>query len=102
MISVAAVVYDTIVLNIPEALRNLIAKIEIKINDQQTSGKASIIFTASIMDGNSHGQQMRFTIPQRNITAIDKSSAYFVQVSDHRKIINEPCRLPILHNYITD
>ena len=82
------VVYDTIVLNIPNALRNLVAGIEVRIDEQQTPGAQTgspITFTASLLMGSFSGQQLRFTIPQRSIAAIDKSSAYFAKVSDHKK-----------------
>ena len=80
MISVAAVVYDTIVINIPDGFVSVIAEVEARIEDQLTMPDlAPIIFTAHI---NSRGQQQTITIPQENITAIKKESIYFVEVSD--------------------
>ena len=81
MISIAAVIYDTIAINIPGAFDSVIAEIEARIEKQQTMpNSAPIIFTARI---NSHGQQQTTMIPQENITAIEKESTYFVKVSDH-------------------
>ena len=80
MISVAAVIYDTIAINIPGTFDSMIAEIEARIEKQQTlPDSAPIIFTSRI---NSHGQQQTITIPQENITAIEKESTYFVKVSD--------------------
>ena len=83
MISVAAIVYDTIVLNIPDVLQNQIAKIEIQIDTSGGQQTPPIIFAVPVMVGFS-GQQLRVTVPQRNITAIDKSLAYSIKVSDHK------------------
>ena len=82
-ISVAAVVYDMIAINIPDSFVGVVAEIEARIEEQQTSDSAPIIFTARI---NSRGQQPTLMIPQRSVAAIDKSSAYFVKVSNHRNI----------------
>ena len=80
MISVAAVIYDTIAINIPGAFDSVIAEIEARIEKQQTMpDSAPIVFTARI---NSHGQQQTIMIPQENITAIEKGVIYFVKVSD--------------------
>ena len=88
MISVGAIVYDAIVLNIPNTLISVIDKVGVRIEEQQApsdSGaqtKPPIIFTAPVMV-RSRDQQLIITIPQENITAIEKDSAYFVKVSDH-------------------
>lgn len=87
IISVLAVVDDIIVLNIPTTLASVLDKVEARIEERLTSAtqvqtKAPIIFTASI------SPQLIIRIPQRNITAIEKGSAYFVKVSDHVTDIN--------------
>ena len=81
MINVAAVVYDKVAINIPNAFVSVIAEVQAQIEKQQTMpDSAPIIFTARI---NSRGQQQTITIPQENITVIEKESTYFVKVSDH-------------------
>ena len=81
VISVAAVVYDRIAINIPGAFVSVVAEIEARIEKQQTMpDSAPIIFTAHI---NSHGQQPIITIPPESITAMEKDSTYLIKVSDH-------------------
>ena len=82
MISVAAVIYDMIAINISGAFVSMIAEIEARIEKQQTlPDSVPIIFTAHI---NSRGQQlMTIMIPPESITAMEKGSTYFIKVSDH-------------------
>ena len=100
MIIVTAVVYDAIVLNIPDTLNiSLIDRIKALIQweasaSDSTQTKPPIIFIAPIMASRSLGQQQIVTIPQENITAIEKGLTYFVKVSDQW-----PCML-ILTQYI--
>ena len=100
MIIVTAVVCDAIVLNIPDTLNiSLINRIEALIQREASSSDSTqtnppIIFTAPIMARTSLGQQQIVTIPQENITAIEKGLTYFVKVSDQW-----PCML-ILTQYI--
>ena len=88
IINVGAVVYDAIVLNIPNTLVSVIDKVEARTEERQAPSdsvaqtKPPIIFTAPIMV-RSRDQQLIITIPRENITAIEKGSAYFVKVSDH-------------------
>ena len=51
-------------------------------SDSVAQTRHPIIFTAPIMV-RSCDQQLKITISQENITAIEKGSAYFVKVSDH-------------------
>ena len=96
VIIVTAVVYDAIVLNIPDTLNTSLieALIQETSSSDSTKTKPPIIFTASIMARTSLGQQQIVTIPQENITAIEKGLTYFVKVSDQW-----PCML-ILTQYI--
>ena len=87
-ISVAAVVNDVIVLDVPDALVSMIDEVEVQIEEQQTASdsepqtKAPIMFTARIMISRSGGQQLTITIPSEDISTMEKGSAYFVKVSD--------------------
>ena len=100
VIIVTAVVYDAIVLNIPDTLNiSLIDRIEALIQREasgsdSTHPKPPIMFTAPIMARRSLGQQQIVTIPQENITAIEQGLTYFVKVSDQW-----PCMF-ILTQYI--
>ena len=102
MISVGAVVYDAIVLNIPNTLVSVIDEVEARIEERQAPSdsvaqtKPPIIFTEPIMV-RSRDQQLIITIPQENITAIEKGSAYFVKVSDH--VTSAQAALPILMQF---
>jgi hypothetical protein len=71
---VVAVVHDTIVLNIPAALLQWIAQIEVQIERQQT---ILMTFTTQL------GQKQTITIPQESISAMEEGSTYNVKVSDH-------------------
>ena len=88
MISVVAVVFDAIVLDIPNSLSSVTDKVRVRIEERQapsdstTQTKAPIVFTAPITTS-SPRQQVIVTIPQSNITAVEKRSAYFVKVSQY-------------------
>ena len=100
VIIVTAIVCDAIVFNIPDTLNiSLRDKIKALIQEasvtDSTRTKPPIIFTAPIMASRSLGQQQIVTIPQENITSIEKGLTYFVKVSDQW-----PCML-MLTQHVT-
>ena len=78
-ITVAAVVYDRIVINIPDAFVSMVAEIEAQIEQQQTPPNSTpITFMVRVI---SHRQQQTITIPPEDISAIEKESTYILKVS---------------------
>ena len=98
MISVAAVVYDMIAVNIPDA--GVVASIEARIEEegQIKPNSAAIIFTARI---NTHRQPLMIMIPQESIIAMEKGSNYSIKVSDHvlSTLNAHTNNKPYTHNY---
>ena len=83
-ITVAAVVYDRIVINIPDAFVSVVAEIEARIEEQRTMPDSTPIITFMALI-NSHGEQQAITIPQEDVSAIEKGTTYFVEVRSCNK-----------------